>query len=153
MKKVLAIVVVMMLAFIGVANAGANERAKAIGTISDYCVQMLNALCDIYDAGGDDALDEDYTEMLYKYYKLFWSSQQVVAKETQMGVKELTGEVFGVGDSEALWVYVQTQVDEKWLDYVDGDMDRSEYNKWIVEYVRKQVDASESAHERLEQDK
>lgn len=138
MKRVIAVILAVMMLGV-VTNCVADTRADVAEMTADFCKEMLVGLLDTYYIVGD-ALDEDYVELIYRYWKAYNALNDLHRKELQFNIKENplgAGKVFGVNkELEAGLIEINNACDNKWYDYVNGTITKGEYLEWMNTMIR-----------------
>lgn len=143
MRKVIAIVLMVMMMVGACGTAQASDIYDTIKTIEDYCKSMLDGFCVIYESVGTSWYDEDYTELAYRYYMMYEATNKVAMKEAQFSIKNLTGSDFGIDrTAETGWILVRETVNEKWEAYINEEITMEEFLDWFMPIVRTQIGES-----------
>lgn len=144
MKKLIALLTVVAVMMTSVVSFADSSRSDAVKTVEEYCVNVLNGLCDYYDKRGD-AIDDDYIELTYKYFQFWMTASCVYRKELQFNIKSLIGsKTFGADvTSENGWTTIMQEMQNEWLDYVNGKKDKKTYAKMLFSVVKAMISTSE----------
>lgn len=145
MKKVIAaiLLVAMMTMTFGSAIASGYEAIDEMEDLEDYCVGKLQALCVIYQVGGTDMMSDLYTELFYRYFKLYIAADNVKMAEQLKEIKNQGKELPDIEDREEMLYTLDQYVDATWMDYINGVATKKEYLDWLVYAVKSHVDEIE----------
>lgn len=150
MKRVIAI---MLLLVMIPAACFASDRAETIKQVVDYAKYYLGnfiSTCESYP----DYFDDDYTFMLYSYYKMYIAAKRAYTAELIENIKVTSGLKHNVLDDttkgqESLSKVLYDYVDDAYYKWLTGEMSTREFAGLVAAIAKSAIKAEDEVKEAM----
>ncbi len=150
MKRVIAM---MLLLVMIPAACFASDRAETIKQVVDYAKYYLGnfiSTCESYP----DYFDDDYTFMLYSYYKMYIAANRAYTAELIDNIKVASGLKHNVLDDttkgqESLFRVLYDYVDDAYYKWLAGEMSTKEFSGLVAAIAKSAIKAEDEVKEAM----